>query len=61
LALVLGRGGLYVRRRSALFPLVLRWCLTALVLPPSWGGARVGVLFPFVTLRVRRGACADNE
>jgi hypothetical protein len=60
LALVYGRG-LCASRRSALFPLILLWCLTALVLPSSWGWCRVGILFPFVTLRVRSGSCADYK
>jgi len=60
LALVCGRG-LCAPRRSALFPLILLWCLTALVLPSSRGWGRVGILFPFVTLRVRSGSCADYK
>jgi hypothetical protein len=58
LSLVLGRR-LCVGRWTSLFPLVLGWCLTALVLSPSrsW----LGVLLPFVALRVRRGACADKK
>jgi hypothetical protein len=41
--------------------LILLWCLTALLLPSSWGWGRVGILFAFVTLRVRSGSCGDHK
>jgi hypothetical protein len=40
--------------------LVVRWRLTALLLS-SGDRRRLSLLFPFVTLGVRRGACADYK
>jgi hypothetical protein len=62
LALVLVRL-LYARRRRLFFssPTVGRWRLVALVLVCCRGWGRRILLFPFVALRMRCGACADHQ